>query len=514
MNAIVLPVILPLVTGALGVLAPRPRLARRALFLVSALVQLAVTLSLVAATRAGDRLVLSPGGWGASVGIVLVVDLLSAIMLGLASLTALACAAFACASRPVGREHPLQLPLLQYLLTGINLAFVSGDLFNLFVGFEVMLIASYALLSLEADNRNIRHAWSYLAINLVGSAIFLLGCGFAYGLFGTLNFAGIAAGIDAMPEDPRVVLLGLVLLVVFATKAGMFPLYYWLPNSYPILPGAMAAFYAGMLTKVGVYVLLRVFHTVFPGDMPLIPQLLAWGAGATMIFGVLGAVARDRVQHILAYHIISQIGFMVLAIGFGTPVAVAAAILYIIHHIVVKGALFLVGGAVIHLRGTDRLDLNGGLARLAPWLAVGFFLQAMSLAGVPPLSGFWGKYLIIVEGVALRHYVLVGASVVASVLTLVSMLKIWLACFWRAAPDGESARIAGGASARSMTAIVGIMTVISLAIGLGADAVFRLASEAARQATDRAGYISDVVGSALPASIVSVSTTDGDNSVP
>ncbi|HQF37865.1 MAG TPA: proton-conducting transporter membrane subunit [Opitutaceae bacterium] len=504
-NAPVLPLLLPFLTGVAGLLFARPGRWRRVGFGVSAVVQLAVALGLIVATAGGGRLVLAPGGWGAALGIVFVVDLLAAIMLALAALTALACTAFAFASRPAAREHPLQLPLLQFLLVGISLAFVTGDLFNLFVAFEVMLIASYALLTLESDNRNVRHAWSYLAINLVGSAVFLLGCGLAYGWLGTLNFAELSVRLAAAGGDPRVVLLGLILLVVFAVKAGLFPLYYWLPDSYPILPGSMAAFYAGMLTKVGVYVLLRVFVTVFPPGTPWIGELLAWGAGATMVLGVLGAVSRDRVQHILAYHILSQIGFMVLAIGFGTPLAIAAAILYIMHHIVVKAALFLVGGAIQHRCGHDRLDAAGGLMRAAPWLAAGFLLQALSLAGLPPLSGFWGKYLIIVEGLQLGEWVLVGASVVASVLTLVSMLKIWLAWFWRPAPEEAPRSVPPGA--RAMSATVCALAALSLGIGFGAEGVFRLAREAAAQAMDRAGYVA-AVRAVVPASADAANTAE------
>jgi multicomponent Na+:H+ antiporter subunit D len=492
-------VIAPALTGLVALLWSRPSLGRRSLVVVSAVAQLMIALFLAARAYRHGPLVLAPGGWGADLGIVLVADLLASIMLSLATFTALASILSACAARPVAAEHPLQLPLLQFLVCGTNLAFVTGDLFNLFVAFEVMLIASYALLSLEADNRNVRHSWSYLAINLVGSAIFLLGCALAYNLFGTLNFAEIAARADVLSDDPRLLLLALVLLVVFAIKSGLFPLYYWLPNSYPILPGPVAAFYSGMLTKVGVYVLARTYGTIFPPDLPLVFDLLAWTAGLTMVFGVLGAVARDRVQHILSYHIISQIGFMVLAIGFATPVAFAAAILYIVHHIVVKSALFLVGGAVIHTGGTDQLDAGGGLWRAAPWLGLGFMFQALSLAGLPPLSGFWGKYLIVVVGLEDRHYWLVAMSVVASILTLVSMLKIWLACFWREAPAGSPAATGRfPAGTRRLTAVVVGMTAVSLVIGLGVQWFYSVATEAARQTLDRPAYIENVTGRSAP----------------
>ncbi len=498
MNLVVLPVVLPMLTGLAALLWTRPTAGRRAFFAASAALQLALALLLGARTHDAGPLVLPVGGWGEAVGIVLVADLLSAIMLALSTFTALACVLFACAERPAAAEHPLQLPLVQFLVTGVNLSFVTGDLFNLFVAFEVMLIASYALLTLEADNRNVRHAWSYLAINLVGSAVFLVACGWTYGLFGTLNFAGIAVASDAMAGDARVTLLALVLLVVFAIKAGLFPLYYWLPNSYPILPGPVAAFFSGMLTKVGVYVLLRTFGTVFPPTLPVVHDLLAWAAGLTMVFGVLGAVAQSRVQHILSYHIISQIGFMVLAIGFFTPVAIAAAILYIVHHIVVKSALFLVGGTVRHVFGQDRLDATGGLWRAAPWLGIAFLLQALSLAGLPPLSGFWGKYLIIVVGVGKGEWVLIALSLVASILTLVSMLKIWLACFWAPAPAGGVPVVPG---TRRLTAVTVGMAAVSLAIGLGVAFFHGVADRAARQVLDRPAYVEAVTGRPAPAAV-------------
>jgi multicomponent Na+:H+ antiporter subunit D len=493
MNLIGAIVLIPTLTALVLLLTPRPSVARRLFVLATSVVQLALAIWLGALAWQHGALVLPLGGWGAELGIVLVCDLLAAVMLTLSSLTMLACLLFAFAQRPAAQEHPLQLPLMQFLISGINLAFVTGDLFNLFVAFEVMLISSYALLSLEANNRNIRNAWSYLAINLVATVIFLLGCGLAYNLAGTLNFAVIAAQADVLSQDPRLLLLALVLLVVFAIKAGLFPLYYWLPDSYPILPAPLAAFFGGVLTKVGVYLIVRMYSTVFPPDLPVVSGLLAWSAGLAMVLGVFGAVSRERVQHILSYHCVSQIGFIVLAVGFATPLGIAAAILYMIHYIGVKASLFLVGGALFHVQGTDRLAVGGGLWKALPWLGLGFLLQAMSLAGLPPFSGFWGKYLIVVAGLEVKEYVLVGMSIVASVLTLVSMLKIWLACFWRKQDEATAALVAPPGT-RGMTATVGGMAAFALMVGLAIHPFHRVAQEAARQALDRSGYITAVIG--------------------
>ena len=490
-NLAALPVVLPVVIALALVLWPKPTVFRRSLVGLVLAALLGFALWLVAEIAVAGPLVLRVGGWPVPYGIVLVADTLSAVMLALASFTALACAAYGFAETPMSEEHPLRLPLLLFLLAGIALSFLTGDLFNLFVAFEVMLLSSYGLLTLESGARESRGALPYLTINLVGSALFLATCGFAYSLLGTLNFAEMIVRADALAGDPRLTLLGGLLMLVFGLKAGVFPLYYWLPTSYPILPAPVAAFYAGMLTKVGVYVLLRVFGTVFPASEHGLHTTLAWAAGFTMVVGVLGAVGQARVQVILSYHIVSQIGFMVLAIGLHSVAGFAAAIFYIIHHIVVKSALFLAGGVIIRANGTDDLAHTGGLWRTAPWLGLLFLFQAMSLAGLPPLSGFWGKLMIIQEGFTQSQWTLVVCSLVASILTLVSMLKIWLGAFWRGTPSGP---VCYDRRARAMTAVGLAMVGVSLMIGLGAEIFLRVADRAARETLDRPGYVRTVLG--------------------
>ncbi len=491
-NHAAFPVLFPVVAAIAALFAPRPSALRRILGGVACALLLAHALALVARNLGGDPLVLRVGGWLAPYGIVLVADTLAAIMLALSAFTGLACSLFGYAETSTRDEHPLRLPLLLFLLAGINLSFVTGDLFNLFVAFEVMLLSSYSLMTLESGARESRQAWPYLTLNLVGSALFLAGCGFCYSLFGTLNFGDLVTRTDALAGDPRLTLLAVVLLLVFGLKAGLFPLYQWLPGGYAAMPAPMAAFYAGMLTKVGVYVLIRIFGTVLPPSLTELHSLIAWTAGLTMVVGVLGAVGQGRVQTILSYHIVSQIGFMALAVGLFTPFAFTAAIFYIMHHIVVKAALFLVGGAVIRRCGSDDLALTGGLWRMAPWLGVAFVLQSMSLAGLPPLSGFWGKFMIIQEGFSQGEWTLVLLSLVASVLTMMSMLKIWFGAFWREAP-ADASRIAGpAASTRGMSMVVVGMAAVSLCIGLGAERFVGIARAAATETLDRAGYAARV----------------------
>jgi Formate hydrogenlyase subunit 3/Multisubunit Na+/H+ antiporter, MnhD subunit len=492
-NLAALPIIGPIVVALFCLLAPRPALWRRILATLAFAGLLVHAICVVAHNLEHGPLILRVGGWLAPYGIVLYADTLAGVMLALSSFTALSCALFGFAETPVRDENPLRIPLLLFLLAGINLSFVTGDLFNLFVAFEVMLLASYGLMTLEVGAKESRQALPYLTLNLVGSSLFLAVAGFAYSLFGTLNFAEIAVRADALVGDYRLTLLAVLMLLVFGLKAGLFPLYQWLPGSYSMMPSPMAAFYAGMLTKVGVYVLIRIFGTVMPAELTGIHSLIAWTAGLTMVIGVLGAVGQGRVQTILSYHIVSQIGFMALAIGLHSPFAFTAAIFYITHHIVVKAALFLVGGSVTRLNGTDDLSRTGGLWRAAPWLGIGFVLQAMSLAGLPPLSGFWGKFMIIQEGFTQGQWVLVTLSLVASILTLMSMLKIWLGAFWKPAPEDRP--VVTTARTRAMSAVIVGMAAVSLCIGFGAEKFVRIAKHAATETLDRAGYVERVRGS-------------------
>ncbi len=487
-----LPVAIPLLTGVIALLLGRPSLIRRWLVGLSATAQLVLALALAGDTLGGQPLAIALGGWLAPYGIVLVVDLLAAVMLTLGAVTALASLLYGYAELPVADEHPLRLPLVQFLMAGINLSFCTADLFNLFVGFEVMLISSYALMTLEADDWDIKQAFPYLAMNLVGSTFFLVAAGMAYGMFGSLNFAQIAERANDLAGTPQLTVFALLLMLVFSLKAGLFPLFYWLPNSYPILPSPVSALYAGMLTKVGVYVLMRMFGQVLPPDLPLVHLMLAWLAAATMIFGVLGAVSRNFIRGILSFHILSQIGYMVLAIGLFTPYAFAAGIFYVIHHIIVKSTLFMVGGTVFVLNRTDDLTRTGRLWLLTPVLGVVFLLQALSLAGIPPLSGFWGKYMIIVEGIRQSEWVLVFCALLAGVLTMFSMLKIWNGAFW--APDARDGVHIEDGRWRMMTVVACGMTVLSLGIGLGAEFFLEVSHEAARQLLDRAAYIEFMLG--------------------
>lgn len=487
MNSVVLPVIIPLLTAIAALIMGKPSLARRILVIAASTVQVAVAIRLgVLCWNDGPR-AMPIGGWSAALGIILVVDLLSTVMLTLSSIIVLAGEIYGFYELPARFEHPLRIPLIQFLMLGINLAFCTGDLFNLFVAFEVTLMASYALLTLEADNWDIKQAFPYVTINILASTLLLAAAGMCYSLFGTLNFAHIARTAAMHAGDPRLQIIAMLFLVVFSMKAGLFPFYYWLPHSYPTLPTPVAALFSGVLTNVGIYVLLRLFCTVLPHDMQFAHSVLMWLSGMTMLLGVIGAISRNYIRGILSFHKLSQVGFMTLAIGFFTPASITAAIFYIIHYIIVKSSLFLIGGVGACLNRTDNLASMGGLWRNAPFIGILFLCQGLSLAGLPPLSGFWGKYLIVVAGIRKEEFILVGITIVASVLTLLSMLKIWQAAFW-GEPEGSVVHREDRRWPR-LAGVAAVLAIVSLSIGFGAEGFIRLSQKAADAALDRNRYI-------------------------
>jgi multicomponent Na+:H+ antiporter subunit D len=485
-NALVLPLLLPLLTALLSLFLPKSSAGRTALVWVSGLAQIFVSLWLCGQALDQEFLGLTLGGWAAPYGIVFVVDPLTGIMLCLSSITTFAATAFSLAQWVSDEEHPFRLSLLQFITVGINLSFLTSDFFNLFVAFEVMLLSSYALISLEATKKDLPKTLTYVLINVAGSALFLSLAGFAYGYWGTLNFADLSERLAAESDPERVHLFALACTAIFGLKAGVFPLYVWLPQSYPTLPAATAGLFSGMLTKVGVYVLLRVYTTILPHGNSSLYELIGWISVATMLFGVFGAIAQQTIRSVLSWHIISQIGYMVLCLGLFSERAVTACILYITHHIIVKSSLFLVGGTASFLAGTDRLDRMGGLWKVAPLLGILFLVQALSLAGIPPLSGFWGKYLILVEGAEQEKWAFVVGSLLASILTLFSMLKIWLGAFWGPVPQ-STAQMPTPDRKRSVSfwgrlSVCAMLATVSLVIGLGMPYFLNVATRAAQVA--------------------------------
>ncbi|MEX2655118.1 MAG: Na+/H+ antiporter subunit D [Acidimicrobiia bacterium] len=491
--AVVLPIVLPLGAGALSMALGRwPRL-RQSIGLGALLATIVVSVQLLLRVADGTVLVSRLGGWEPTVGIVLVVDLFSAIMLVVSSSMLLVVLVYAIGSPRTDVSGAFFQPVYLVLAAGVSACFLTGDLFNLFVAFEITLTASYVLITFGGSRLQVRHGMTYIVISLLASTLFITAVGLTYAAVGTVNMAELAVRLAEIDPGLRMA-LGVFFLVVFGIKAAIFPLFFWLPDSYPVAASPVTAIFAGLLTKVGVYAIIRTQTLMFSdGEASM---LLLVVAGLTMTAGVFGAIAQDDVKRILSFHIISQIGYMIFGLGLFTVVGLAATVFYVVHHIIVKTALFLVGGLIEEGTGTAALSRLGGLLHVRPMLAALFLLPALSLAGIPPFSGFIAKLTLVQAGLAVGSYAIVAVAIFVSALTLFSMVKIWSGVFWGAPeeppPIADAFEKSRRALPRLMSFSTGLVVAASLAFVFAAAPLWELGETAAAGLIDPSIYIEAV----------------------
>ena len=375
------------------------------------------------------------GDWPAPFGITLVADLFASVMVLVSAIVAFAIFFYAYQDISDKRKKYGFYPVFLIMMFGVSGSFLTGDIFNLYVWFEVMLVASFVLIVLGNSKAQLEGAVKYVILSFISSGFLLTGIGIMYKLTGTLNMADLAVAIPAYPDKGLITLTAGFFFMGFGIKAAVFPLFSWLPASYPTPPISIAGLMAGLLTKVGVYALIRFFTLLFTHDLSLTHTFLLIVSGLTMLVGVLGAVAQNDFRKILSFHIISQIGYMVMGLALFTPLALAGSIFYIIHHILVKTNLYLVSGIVKATNGYYLLKKLGSVYDRFPWVTILFVISAFSLAGIPPLSGFWGKFILAKAGLELEQYVIVTVSLLVGLLTLFSMSKIWRSVFWKPVPE-------------------------------------------------------------------------------
>ena len=486
-----LPVVVPLFGAGLALaLYRRPRL-QRIISVVALSVVLIVAAVLLVAADSGP-VVVDIGNWAAPVGIDLVADRLSALMLTVSAAVTLCVQLYSLAqgeadgdeAAPVSIYHPTYL----ILTAGVANAFLSGDLFNIYVGFEILLFASYVLLTMGGTGERIRAGSVYVVVALLSSVLFLIAIAMIYAATGTVNLAQLAERLPEIDSGVRL-LLQILLLLAFGIKAAIFPLSAWLPDSYPTAPAPVTAVFAGLLTKVGVYAIIRTQTLLFPDGR--LNTVLMWAALATMVVGILGAVAQDDIKRMLSFTLVSHIGYMIFGIALGTQTGWSAAIYYVAHHITVQTTLFLVTGLIERRGGSTSLDELGGLAKAAPLLAVLFFIPAMNLAGIPPLSGFLGKVGLMQAGTQLGTplaITLVVGGVITSLLTLYALIKAWNKAFWQTPP----AALPDTTLPRGMVGSAGALVVFGLALTVFAGPLYGYADRAATSLTDGA-YVEAVL---------------------
>jgi len=498
-NLLAAPMVLALMTAALSILLRKWPVVQRWGAVLSTTVQVVLATLLLYQVHEGGIQVLYVGGWTPPVGITLVADLLSAIMVLITAVMGFAVALYALGDISGRRERFGYHSLFQILLMGVFGAFLTGDLFNLYVWFEVMLISSFVLLSLGNEQIQIEGAVKYTVINLVSSLFLLTGVGLIYGMTGTLNMADLSRELAQVESPGMVTAASMLFLIAFGVKAAVFPLFFWLPSSYHTPPVSVSAIFAGLLTKVGVYTMIRTFTLLFTREVGYTHHLILWIAGFTMVTGVLGALLQDEFRKILSFHIISQIGYMIMGLGLYTSNGVVlkagliGSIFYVVHHIIVKTNLFLVSGVANRIGGSFELDELGGLYRHHPWLGVLFLIPAFSLAGFPPLSGFWAKFLLIYASFQNGAFVIGAVALVVGLLTLFSMTKIWAAVFWSPTPPEAKGvddlwRTLSGRQLTYLVTPMVLLALLTLTIGLYSEPFYDISRQAAEQLRNADAY--------------------------
>jgi multicomponent Na+:H+ antiporter subunit D len=481
-----LPIIIPLVAAASTLILMRNLTVQRVIGLSASAASAAIALWLVVTVDNEGPIVVEVGGWAPPVGIALVADRLAVLLLATSTIALLAVLVYAVSQRSTDEEFNGFHAVYQMLAAGVALSLLTGDLFTLFVAFEIMLTSSYVLLTHRATGDETRATVSYVVIGLVASVLLLVAIGLLYSVTGTVNIADLVVKLDEVPPGLRAG-LGWLLFMVFGIKAAIFPLFFWLPDSYPLAPTPVTALFAGLLTKIGVYAIVRTQVLLFPSDGPVTLMLVI--AGLTMVVGVLGAIAQKDIKRILSFHIVSQIGYMIMGLGFFTVAGVTATIVFIVHQIIVKASLFLVGGLVEESEGTGAIDKVDGVAGRSPLIAVLFLPAALSLAGFPPFSGFVGKLALVEAGFESGAWAIVGVSLFASVLTLFSMTKIWSGIFWGKPRDTRPTRFPPG-----MALATGSLVVVGIVIAIGAQPLIEYAGRAATDLMTEGAYGEMVLG--------------------
>ncbi len=496
MNLLMALVILaPLAAAAIGLLLKSRTVLRDSVIMAGLATAAGSSIALLVSVIENGTVTVRVGGWHPELGIVLVADLFAALVLPWALTIIFVVEVYAIGQRRTawGANPDLSGPLLAVLTAGLSLAFLTGDLFTLFVSFEVILVSSYVLLTHQGRRGQVRAGMTYVAINLFVSALFLFGVALVYAATGTVNMALLA---ERMPElsDPVRLGIGAWFFVVFGTKAAVFPLFSWLPDAYPTAATSITAVFAGLLTKVGIYALVR-FHTL--NGMDDLGPLFLIVAGVTMVIGAVGALAQSNVKRILSFHIISQIGYMLMGLGLFSVAGIAGSIFFLLHHMPVKTVLFLVGGLIENEQNSGLLERSGGLAARTPLVAALFAIPALSLAGIPPFSGFVAKLAVVSAGIEQGSAVVVAAAVaaalVAGFLTVLSMNKIWMGVFWGDRHE-EAKPIAIAAGNRwLMRGSTAVAVVATMIIAASAGSLFDLSERAANDLLDPAVYIAEVL---------------------
>ncbi|WP_078379230.1 Na+/H+ antiporter subunit D [Sutcliffiella halmapala] len=489
-NLVILPILIPLITGTLLLLFPKKLKLQKVISVIALSLTTIASFVLVQTVFTNGIQTLEVGSWRPPFGIVLVADMFSSLLVLTGVIVSFTCVLFAFRSIGKERENYFYYAFTQFLITGVMGAFLTGDIFNLFVFFEVMLISSYALIVIGGTRIQLRESLKYLLVNIISSALFVIALAYLYGVIGTLNMADISSRVAESGQTGLLTVIAILFLIVFGLKGGIFPLYFWLPGSYQAPPYPITALFGALLTKVGVYAIFRIFTLIFYHEPEITHLIIAVLAGITILVGAIGAMAYWDVKKILIYNIVTAIGVIIYGLAMATETGYAGAIYYLIHDMVIKGALFLLAGAMFVVTGTDKIKQMGGMIKRHPLLGWLFFTASLALAGIPPLSGFVGKVMLVDGGLSGGHYVFVAIMLLSSLLVLLSVMKIFMNCFFKEEVLSEAEE---KGSTKGLIYPSVILIAISAFLGLGAEFVYPYVWQAAETLMDPSIYIQAVL---------------------
>lgn len=473
--------------------------AQKILSFLGCVVAIFVAGSLLNAVYNNGIITLQAGGWPAPFGITFVADTFSSVMVLLCSLASTAVSVFSSVSIKRARLRFGYFPCFHFLIMGLNGAFLTGDIFNLYVWFEVIILSSFVFITLGGKKVQLEGAVKYFTLNVLASMLFLTAIAIIYGLTGSLNMANLSEKIREIQNQGLVDIAAIIFLVCFGIKAAIFPLYFWLPDSYHTPQAAISAIFAGLLTKVGVYALIRVFSLIFVPDDFMRTVIACLGA-LTLISGGLGALVQTNMRKMFSYLIVCHIGYMIGGLGMFTATALTGAIFYLIHDIILKTNLFLIGGVIFKITGEINMKKMGNLYSEYPVFSLLFAIPLFSLVGVPPLSGFWPKIDLFKAAFLNNNLLLVGALIFGSFITLFVIARFWSEAFWKnndhriikpyieyfwQMPKGQQTLL--------ILPIL-FLSLVTLYIGLGAENIYRVAERIAGELMDTTPYVNAVMG--------------------
>ncbi|WP_214775646.1 Na+/H+ antiporter subunit D [Exiguobacterium sp. s37] len=490
-NLPVFPIVIPALAAILMMFMPKRVQLQRAMALGALVMTAIVSLFLVHTVSTEGIQTLNLGNWQAPFGITLVSDMLSALLVTTSTLLTLFIVWFAVHYFSDSYEGNYLYISMLFLLVGVNGAFTTGDIFNLFVFFEVFLMSSYVLIVLGGRGVQLRESIKYLLVNIIASALFVMSVALLYGVTGTLNLADLAMKIPLVDNPDVITVIGVLFVIVFGMKGALVPLHYWLPGAYVVAPTPILAMFGALLTKVGVYSILRTYTLLFDGNGEFLQTFLMVLAVLTIFIGMTGAIAYNDVKLIIIYNIMIAVGVILYGISVNTQTSLEGSLYYLIHDMIIKAVLFMLVGMMIGITKSGQLRDMGGLITRFPVFGWTFFVAALSLAGIPPLSGFFGKLLIVSGG--MDEGELFGPLLVllSSLFVLYSVMKIFLNGFW-----GEAKREYDGPLVpytKHLIVPVFLLLIIAVAYGFGAEAIHPYITQAIEPLVNPEIYIDAVI---------------------